>query len=135
MKAFIARWAWAVAFLGWLLLILVYSKVGLVVFADSEWVATAYCKGSTVAAGMPVRRGMAASDPKHIPLGSVIKVSETGDPKWDGIYWVVDTGPEIQGREIDLYSWSCYEALDFGRRKAKVEIVRNGWMPNQLVTK
>jgi len=100
-----------------------------------HWTATAYCKGTHVAAGIPVKRGMAASDPKHLPLGSVVRVSESGDPKWDGIYSIVDTGPEIQGREIDLYSWSCYEALDFGRRKVSVEIIREGWMPNRLVSR
>lgn len=101
----------------------------------SKWVATAYCKGTHVATGIPVKRGMAASDPRHIPLGSVVRVSDSGEPKWDGVYWVVDTGPEIQGREIDLYMWSCYEALDFGRRAVQVEVIRRGWMPNGLVTK
>ena len=46
-----------------------------------------------------------------------------------GIYTVLDTGPKIQGRLIDLYVWSCYEALDFGRRKVSLTILRHGWHP------
>ena len=28
----------------------------------------------------------------------------------------MDTGPMVRGRHIDLYMWSCKEALEFGRR-------------------
>lgn len=93
----------------------------------SSWEATAYCKGAVTFAGIPVRRGHAASDPRVLPTGSIIRVSETGREAWDGIYSVLDTGPEIQGRELDLYFWSCYEALDFGRRHVIVEVLREGW--------
>ena len=77
--------------------------------------ATAYCKGETTAAGTAVRTGMAAADPALLPLGSVIRV-ETQDDRYSGIWTVMDTGPEVSGREIDLYVWSCHEALAFGRR-------------------
>ena len=30
----------------------------------------------------------------------------------------MDTGPKVQGRHVDLYMWSCYEALAFGRRES-----------------
>lgn len=102
---------------------------------EEPWIATAYCKGTHVAAGYPVKRGMAASDPQVIPLGSIVRVFDTGSAQWDGVYLVVDTGPEIKGREIDLYSWSCYDALDFGRRRVRIEILRDGWMPNRLVNR
>jgi 3D (Asp-Asp-Asp) domain-containing protein len=44
-----------------------------------------------------------------------------------GIYTVLDTGPEIQGREVDIYIWSCHEALQFGRRHAEITVLRLGW--------
>lgn len=136
-NAFIRRWAWLIVMAGWIGLLIAYVKIVDVVLHGEEiqYVATAYCKGTNVAVGMPVKRGMAASDPRILPLGSIIRVYETGDSRWDGIYHVVDTGPEIQGHEIDLYSWSCYEALDFGRRKVKIEVLRYGWMPNERVTR
>jgi hypothetical protein len=41
----------------------------------------------------------------------------------------MDTGPAVQGRHVDLYMWSCYEALDFGRRPIHLTVVRLGWNP------
>ena len=76
--------------------------------------ATAYCKGTITKSGVPVRSGIAAGDPQLLPVGSVIAVGAAGS--YNGIYTILDTGPAIQGRIIDLYMWSCYEALEFGRR-------------------
>lgn len=92
--------------------------------------ATAYCKGTTTAAGTAVRTGMAAADPALLPLGSVIRV-ETPIGAHSGIWTVMDTGPEVKGRELDLYMWSCTEALAFGRRAVRVTILRLGWDPRQ----
>ena len=41
----------------------------------------------------------------------------------------MDTGPAIQGRLIDIYMWSCYEALDFGRMPIQLTVLRMGWNP------
>lgn len=90
---------------------------------------TAYCKGEVTASGVKVRAGMAASDPKVLPMGTVIRI-EGVPAKYEGVYTVLDTGPEVQGRELDIYMWSCFEALDFGRRKAVVTVIRLGWDPN-----
>jgi hypothetical protein len=30
---------------------------------------------------------------------------------------------------IDLYLWSCKEALDFGRRPVRLTVLRLGWSP------
>lgn len=76
---------------------------------------------------------MAASDPKVLPIGSIVRVTGTGEARFDGVYSVHDTGPAIQGHILDLYMWSCYEALDFGRRKIEVEVLRRGWLPNAEV--
>ena len=90
--------------------------------------ATAYCKGQTTASGVAVRSGIAAGDPKLLPEGSVIKVDGVPE-RLQGIYTVLDTGPKIQGRRIDVYMWSCHEALDFGRRPITLTVLRLGWNP------
>lgn len=96
--------------------------------AALPFTATAYCKGTTTASGVRVRSGIAAADPALLPIGSVVRV-ETGDERYDGIYTVMDTGPAVKGRTIDVYIWSCNEALQFGRRPVGVTILRLGWDP------
>ena len=96
-----------------------------------RFVATAYCKGTTTASGAAARAGVAASDPRVLPLGSVIRV-DGGPDRHNGIYTVLDTGPAVQGRQLDLYMWSCHEALAFGRRSVIVTVLRPGWRPNAL---
>ena len=90
--------------------------------------ATAYCKGVTTASGVAPQSGVAAADPQLLPVGSVIDI-ETGEAKYSGIYTVMDTGPAVQGRELDLYMWSCNEALRFGRRPIHLTVLRLGWNP------
>ena len=93
---------------------------------------TAYCKGETTASGVRVRSGIAAADPKVLPPGSVIRID--GLPgEHDGIYTVLDTGPAVQGRVLDLYMWSCFDALDLGRAPAAVTVLRLGWDPKSSV--
>jgi 3D (Asp-Asp-Asp) domain-containing protein len=90
--------------------------------------ATAYCKGKTTASGVNVRTGIAASDPSVLPVGSVVNIS-TDNSKYNGVYTIMDTGPKVQGRILDLYMWSCHEALAFGRRPVEVTVLRLGWNP------
>ena len=90
--------------------------------------ATAYCKGTTTASGVNVRTGIAAADPDLLPVGSVIQVYKLGE-KYNGIYTIMDTGPAVQGRQIDVYMWSCNEALEFGRREIAINVLRLGWNP------
>jgi 3D (Asp-Asp-Asp) domain-containing protein len=92
--------------------------------------ATAYCKGSTTASGVNVRSGIAAADPDLLPVGSVVEVDAPGS-RYDGVYTVMDTGPRVQGRHLDLYMWSCYEALRFGRAGVRLNVLRLGWSPTQ----
>lgn len=93
-----------------------------------RFAATAYCKGTTTASGVAVRSGIAAADPDLLPVGSVVQV-DAPDARYDGIYTIMDTGPAVQGREIDIYMWSCHEALAFGRRKVELHVLRLGWNP------
>jgi 3D (Asp-Asp-Asp) domain-containing protein len=90
--------------------------------------ATAYCKGTTTASGVVARTGVAAADPTLLPVGSVLNVS-AGDTRYNGVYTVMDTGPKVQGRILDLYMWSCHEALKFGRKEVEVTVLRLGWDP------
>jgi len=97
--------------------------------AHLQFSATAYCKGNTTASGVSVRTGIAAADRGLLPVGSVVTVT-TDEARYNGVYTVMDTGPEVRGRELDLYIWSCTEALAFGRKQVEVEVLRLGWSPN-----
>jgi 3D (Asp-Asp-Asp) domain-containing protein len=93
-----------------------------------RFAATAYCKGTTTASGVNVRTGIAAADPDLLPVGSVIQVYKLGE-RYNGIYTIMDTGPAVQGRHIDIYVWSCNEALELGRRDIAINVLRLGWNP------
>jgi 3D (Asp-Asp-Asp) domain-containing protein len=81
--------------------------------------ATAYCKGETTASGVGVRTGIAAADPAILPVGSVVRL-ETPNPRYSAA---------VRGRLVDLYLWSCKEALQFGRRPVRLTVLRLGWSP------
>jgi 3D (Asp-Asp-Asp) domain-containing protein len=103
--------------------------------ARLRFTATAYCKGLTTASGVGVTSGIVAADPAILPEGSVIELD--GAPRsgaalpdqYDGIYTVMDTGPAVNGRHLDIYMWSCNEALALGKRDALVTVLRLGWNP------
>jgi len=96
--------------------------------ARLRFAVTGYCKGTTTASGVNVRSGIAASDPDLLPVGSVVQIDRLDD-KYNGVYTIMDTGPAVQGRKLDIYMWSCNEALDLGKRDAIVTVVRLGWNP------
>jgi 3D (Asp-Asp-Asp) domain-containing protein len=90
--------------------------------------ATAYCQGIGTASGGPVQSGVAAADPELLPVGSVIEIDSLPQ-KYNGIYTVMDTGPAVQGRQVDVYMWNCNEALQFGRKPIHLTVLRLGWNP------
>src|SRR3954465_2691066 len=96
--------------------------------ARLDFSATAYCKGTTTASGAQVRTGIAAADDAILPVGSVINVA-TDSTRYNGVYTIMDTGPRVQGRLLDLYMWNCHEALSFGRKPIQVTVLRLGWNP------
>ncbi len=96
--------------------------------AQLAFTATAYCKGETTASGVVVRTGIAAADPSLLPVGTVVRV-DMPNSRYAGIWTVMDTGPAVKGRIVDLYLWSCHEALAFGRRPVRLTILRLGWNP------
>ncbi|MCC7415599.1 MAG: 3D domain-containing protein [Acidobacteria bacterium] len=67
--------------------------------------------------------GIVAADPDVLPLGMVIHVQVDAPTARSGRYIVRDTGPDIQGRRIDVYMSDCAEAVRFGRRPVQVRIV------------
>ena len=78
--------------------------------------------------GVAAQAGVAAADPSVLPIGSVVQI-DAPELSYDGIYSILDTGPAIQGRQVDLYMWSCNEALRFGRRPIRLTVLRLGWNP------
>ncbi|MBM3770172.1 MAG: hypothetical protein FJW27_02590 [Acidimicrobiia bacterium] len=96
--------------------------------ARRAFTATAYCKGHTTRAGVAPRHGVIASDPAVLPLGSIVEI-DADDDRLDGLYSVLDTGPKVRGRRVDLYMWSCHEALAFGKQSVEITVLRAGWNP------
>jgi 3D (Asp-Asp-Asp) domain-containing protein len=90
--------------------------------------ATAYCKGLVTTSGVAAQTGVAAADPELLPVGSVVDIDSL-ETRYNGIYTVLDTGPSVQGRQVDLYMWSCNDALAFGRRPIHLTVLRLGWNP------
>ena len=96
--------------------------------ARLRFTATGYCRGTTTASGVNVRSGIAAADPDLLPVGSVVQIDKLPE-RYNGIYTVMDTGPKVHGRHLDLYIWSCDEALQLGRRSMVITVLRMGWNP------
>ena len=93
-----------------------------------RFTATAYCRGTTTSSGVNVRTGIAAADPDLLPVGSVVQVRQLDD-RYDGIYTVMDTGPRVHGRHLDIYLWNCDEAVRLGRKDMIITVLRMGWNP------
>ncbi|GEA15538.1 hypothetical protein E308F_17820 [Moorella sp. E308F] len=94
---------------------------------EMEIVATGYSasreegtEDGVTATGTRVRRGVAAVDPRVIPLGSEMYVPGYGWARAE------DTGGAIKGRRVDLFFPSREEALRWGVKKVKVVIERFG---------
>lgn len=87
--------------------------------------ATAYCLRGAMRTGVRTRDGMAAADPRVIPLGSVVRVSHP-DGGEVGIFVIMDTGGAIKGNKLDIYMASCREARRWGRRPVVAEVVDIG---------
>jgi 3D (Asp-Asp-Asp) domain-containing protein len=96
--------------------------------ARLKFTASAYCQGEVTASGLAPRTGIAAADLNVLPSGSVIQISQLG-ARYDGVYTIMDTGPIVRGRLLDIYMRSCDEATKFGRRSVEVFVLRLGWNP------
>jgi 3D (Asp-Asp-Asp) domain-containing protein len=90
-----------------------------------EMSSTAYCLKGLMRTGVRTRDGMAAGDPRVLPLGSVVRVSRT-DGRPIGTFVIMDTGGAVRGNKIDIYMDSCREASDWGRKPVVVEVLSIG---------
>jgi len=90
-----------------------------------ELSSTMYCLKGSMRTGVRTRDGMAAGDPRVLPLGSVVRVTR---PNGDliGIFVIMDTGGAIRGNDIDLYVDSCREAERWGRHPVVAEVLDIG---------
>lgn len=88
--------------------------------------ATAYCNYGITRTGVWVQRGIVAVDPAIIPLGSIVEIRSG---KYSGFYTAMDTGAMIKGTAIDIYVPSTQEAVEYGRRPVRLNIIRRGWNP------
>ena len=93
------------------------------VVAPTNYVATAYSLRGRTASGKPVGKGLIAADPRHLPLGSRVRL-EAGT--YSGEYLVADTGTMVRGRRIDIWTPTSREAMRFGRRTVKLTVLSLG---------
>jgi|GEM_PF-2598459 len=110
-------------------------RLDVVTTRRSVFVATIYCEISAyspsvaetdanphrTASGKHVYVGGIASDWSVLPLGSIVTV-----PGYNGgrPCQVVDTGGSIKGNKLDVFMWSEYEAIHWGRRRnVKVQVL------------
>lgn len=101
------------------------SRSGFPVEERAEMSATMYCLRGAMRTGVRTRDGMAAGDPRVLPLGSVVRVTHP-DGRPVGIFVIMDTGGAIKGNKIDIYVDSCREAIRWGRRPVVIEVLDTG---------
>ena len=89
----------------------------------TNYVATAYSLHGRTASGRPVAKGLIAADPRHLPLGSRVRL-DAGT--YSGEYLVADTGTLVRGRRIDIWTPTSREAMRFGRRTVKLTVLSLG---------
>ena len=75
---------------------------------------------STTKMGTALRYGIVAVDPNFIPLGTKIKIDQFPNM----IFSCEDIGSAIRGSRIDILLNSKSEAMKFGRRSVKIQIVK-----------
>jgi 3D (Asp-Asp-Asp) domain-containing protein len=93
------------------------------VVPPTSYVATAYSLRGRTASGRPVAKGLIAADPRHLPLGSRVRL-DAGT--YSGEYLVADTGSMVRGRRIDIWTPTSREAMRFGRRTVKLTVLSLG---------
>lgn len=77
--------------------------------------STMYCQGTTMANGQHVHVGAVSS--KVLPRGSRWRV--LSGPKVGQVFTVEDTGSKAY---FDMYTPSCEEAIQYGRRNIEIEV-------------
>jgi 3D (Asp-Asp-Asp) domain-containing protein len=80
-------------------------------------VSTAYAIHGTTATGIRTRRGICATDPSVIPLGTQFDVPGYGRCV------AADTGGDIKGNRIDVWVATEAEALTWGFKTLTISIL------------
>ncbi|HET6850801.1 MAG TPA: 3D domain-containing protein [Pyrinomonadaceae bacterium] len=93
------------------------------VVPPTAYVATAYSLRGRTASGRMVSKGLIAADPRHLPLGSRVRIDAGA---YSGEYLVADTGGMVRGRRIDIWTPTAREAMRFGRRTVKLTVLSLG---------
>ena len=93
------------------------------VVPPTAYVATAYSLRGRTASGRYVAKGLIAADPRHLPLGSRVRLDAGA---YSGEYLVADTGTLVRGRRIDIWTPTSREAMRFGRRTVKLTVLSLG---------
>lgn len=88
---------------------------------DGFYTATAYCESGKTASTEHTRRHGLAADPRILPLGSRVRISNAGP--YSGEYDVIDTGGKIRGRKVDIFIPNIREARRFGKRRVRIEVI------------
>lgn len=95
---------------------------------------TQYCLKGTTRRGRFVRPGIVAADPRIFPLARYVEVFM--GKKYLGRYLVDDTGGNVLGATLDIWTPSCRQASRFGRQRGKAVLVakeREHILPATLV--
>ncbi len=82
---------------------------------------TQYCLKGTTRRGRFVRPGIVAADPRIFPLARYVEVFM--GKKYIGRYLVDDTGGNVIGATLDIWTPSCRQATRFGRQHGKAVLV------------
>jgi len=93
------------------------------VVPPANYLATAYSLRGRTASGIPVGKGLIAADPRHLPLGSRVRL-DAGT--YSGEYLVADNGTLVRGKRIDIWTPTSREAMRFGRRTVKLTVLSLG---------
>lgn len=82
---------------------------------------TAYCLKGLTRRDRYVRLGIVASDPRMFPLARYLEIYV--GRKYLGRFLIDDTGGKIKGNILDIWTPTCAEARQFGRRKGTAVLV------------
>lgn len=85
---------------------------------------TQYCLKGTTRRDNYVREGIVAADPRVFPLARYVEVFV--GKKYLGRFLVDDTGGKVKGRTLDIWTPSCDDAIQFGRRRGTAILVPRG---------
>lgn len=76
-------------------------------------------RGGITASGHPTHWGSVAADPRHLPMGTHLKIEGFGDT----VFVVEDTGSAVIGNVIDVWFPDLASAARLGRQQRRVTVL------------